>query len=332
MEENKSNETEQQNDKEKLLQNQRNSKNKRRPSILISIILVIFGALIGSGIFFLCFKDKILTSNLDNVKFEEMVEPEQNNEENNNVQEQVKVPEIDLNINGDFIKSLYKKVPVNYLVQAIYDDNLTAQVDLTQKEKMLFVLDNMRENKEYEEMDFEDVFEKSSMTYDISKVQKYTIADVEKNYKSVFGSDREIDKFNYLTVGYIYGYDEQDDCFYGYTYPGGGGNSFVYRTVLDSAEKNNDGTEIYLYDYYIKAKENYTENSNRKYEIYTYSTSGSSIGTEEDRPYSYDYYIYDNVFNKYKGNGLVKFKHTFKLDDTGNYYWYSCMPVIESNY
>lgn len=319
---------------EKLIQS-RIYNDKRRPSMLICIILVILGALIASLIFLLCFKDKLFDNNIEDIKTDQIGEtkPLVSDDEVNNGQ--VYLLEINLDINSSFVQQLYKKVPVNYFSQAMYDHNLTTQADFTQRQKMLFILINMQQNKEYIEISSEGIIKRlePQKIYDtsgnvISVLQKYEIADIERNYKSVFGSDREIDKVDYETnLGFIFEYDEQDNCFYGHSYAGGGGFGFVYRTVLDSVESNDDCTEIYLYDYYIKA----TGNDNSGYQIYTYSTNSNSIGIENDIPYDLkDMHIFDNIFYKYKENGLVKFKHTFKLDDNGNYYWYSC-EALNSN-
>lgn len=321
--------------KDEKLTKSRIYNDKRRPSILICIILVILGALIASLIFFLCFKDKLFDNNIKDIKNDQTSEekPVVNDVDINN--EQVDLLETNLDINSNFVQELYKKVPVNYFSQAMYDHNLTTQADFTQRQKMLFILINMQQNKEYIEISSEGIIKRlePQKIYDtsgnvISVLQKYEIADIERNYKSVFGSDREIDKVDYETNhGFIFEYDEQDNCFYGHSYAGGGGFGFVYRTVLDNVESNDNGTEIYLYDYYIKA----TGDDNNGYQIYTYSTNSNSIGIENDIPYDLkDMHIFDNIFYKYKENGLVKFKHTFKLDDTGNYYWYSC-EALNSN-
>lgn len=314
--------------------NIRKRNHKQRPSIFFSIILILVGAIITSIIFFLCFKDKILTNT--NEEPIENIQPNEEITEEKNEQKEVKNPNIDLNIDGEFVQNLYKKVPINLFAQVIYTYNLTTQADLTQRQKMLFVLLNMRENKEYTQISSTGIIDRleSNKIYTtsgdiIATLEKYTIEDIEKNYKYVFGNDREIDKVDYETnLGFIFEYDLQDDCFYGHSYAGGGGTSMVYQTILDSADKNDSNTEIYLYDYYIKSEPVPGEG----YNIYTYSIGGNKIGNEWDVPTYYDEntnktYINDSIIEKYKKNGLVKFKHTFKLDDTGNFYWYSCEPI-----
>lgn len=302
----------------------------RKPSIFTSVLLILIGCMIATIVWLLVYIFKV---NKEVVIYEE---PKENVVQEVDETSKEEMPEIDLNINGEFIQRLYKKVPINYFAQEIYNHQRTTEACLTGNQKMLFVLLNMRDNKQYEVVESEELLDRLEKTMNsygeiIKKVQKYEINDVEEYLKSVFGNKQEIVKEDIETnMGFVFEYDKTDDCFYGHEYAGGGGFGFTYQTVLDSADKNEDGTEVYIYDYYIKSEQS-LEN-NKEYKIYTYCENSYSIGTEVEDPSYFDIesrrlYINENIINKYKENGLVKFKHTFKLDENGNYYWYCCEPV-----
>ncbi|MGN1012836.1 MAG: hypothetical protein ACI4ON_03290 [Clostridia bacterium] len=302
----------------------------RKPSIFTSVLLILIGCMIATIVLLLVYIFKV---NKEVVIYEE---PKENVVQEFGETSKEEMPEMDLNINGEFIKELYRKVPINYFAQEIYNYQRTTEASLTGNQKMLFVLLNMRDNKQYEVVSSEgliDRLEKTMNSYGeiIKEVQKYEIKDVEDYLKSVFGNKQEIVKEDIETnMGFVFEYDKKDDCFYGHEYAGGGGFGFTYQTVLDSADKNENGTEVYIYDYYIKSEQS-LEN-NKEYKIYTYCKNSDLIGTEVEDPSYFDIeskrlYINEDIINKYKENGLVKFKHTFKLDENGNYYWYCCEPV-----
>jgi len=46
-------------------------------------------------------------------------------------------------------------------------------------------------------------------------------------------------------------YVAEDNCFYGHSYQGGGGSSFIYKTKISNCDQNDDGSEIYIYDLFI---------------------------------------------------------------------------------
>ena len=97
--------------------------------------------------------------------------------------------------------------------------------------------------------------------------------------------------------------------------------------VFASVDAKKKKKEIYVYDYYIMVQGN-----DRKWDIYNRSNS-NAIGEESEDPTTYNKeerktYLKDGRFEKYKDK-LVKFKHTFVLDDNGNYYWYSCVPTSQ---
>ena len=306
----------------------------KRKSIFSFILVFLLGALVAVAVCVLIYtyKAKELPREDDNTpKVEE-------NENNNDAKEENQTnKELDLSLDGEFVKGLYEKIPVAINTQVIYNEYKTTEAYLTGNQKMLFVLNKMRENQQYTEESIDIIADSLSpaITQYTKVIQKYKVEEVEANYKLVFGSNENIvkERIHDETRPYWYDYNTTDDCYYGYYYPGGGGVGKIYRTTIDSVEKSVDGKEIYIYDYFIKAKI-YLDNSNYQMTKESWKILKNDvypIGNEDDfRPTNANDYeeFLDNISEKYKDK-LVKFKHTFVLDDNGNYYWYSCEPTSQ---
>lgn len=305
---------------------------RRKPSVFLSIILVLIGAIATAVIMLIFFGDKIIPSNEENNTQIEEQTPE-NKEEEKKEEEKVEIKEPDLNMDGEFVKSLYKKIPIQYFCQSLYSYYKTTEADMTGNQKMLFILNNMRENNQYKKKSAEGIIDRLDRTLGvdgyINEVDVFNVEEVEDLFKSVFGSKQNIVKEDIEThLGYVYEYDKQDDCFYGHGYAGGGGFGFYQNHMINSVEKSEDNKEIYIYEYYIKVAREYVQAQDSGIsKVYTYSENSNYIGEIEERPESFhfDEAKQKELFEKYKNDGkLVKFKHTFKLDDNGNYYWYCC--------
>ena len=306
----------------------------KRKSIFSFILVFLLGALVAVAVCVLIYTYKVkeLPKEDDNTpKVEE-------NENNNDAKEENQTnKELDLSLDGEFVKGLYEKIPVAINTQVIYNEYKTTEAYLTGNQKMLFVLNKMRENQQYTEESIDIIADSLSpaITQYTKVIQKYKVEEVEANYKLVFGSNENIvkERIHDETRPYWYDYNTNDDCYYGYYYPGGGGVGKIYRTTIDSVEKSVDGKEIYIYDYFIKAKI-YLDNSNYQITKESWKILKNDvypIGNEDDfRPTNANDYeeFLDNISEKYKDK-LVKFKHTFVLDDNGNYYWYSCEPTSQ---
>ena len=304
----------------------------KRKSIFSFILVFLLGALVAVAVCVLIYtyKAKELPKEDDNTpKVEE-------SENNNDAKEENQVnKELDLSLDGEFVKGLCEKIPVNIFSQVIYNYQKTTEAYLTGNQKMLFVLEKMRGNKQYTEVSAKEILNRldqdritgTSGEY-ISVADKFDVNTVDENFKSVFGSKQNIIKEDINTnLGYVYEYDATDDCYYGHWYAGGGGGGPLGFEFFDSAEESSDKKQIYIYDYYIMV-----HGENNAWRIYNYSNS-NVIGEELEDPIAYNQeerktYLKDGIFEKYKDK-LVKFKHTFVLDDNGNYYWYSCEPTSQ---
>lgn len=300
----------------------------RKPSIFSSVLLVLIGALIAVIICMVLYIWKIKPSQNVDVYKESTTNVEENKDTENTVKEEAQ-RKLDLSLNGEFVKELNNKIPVIYWIQKSYSGKKITQAELTENEKMYIVLQKMRfdgEYSQYELFSMKDKLHSKVKALSGENVEKYEIQNVEENFKSTYGSDKNILKEDIETnAGYVFEYNKDDDCYYGHYYDGGAGRP-LYLTILNNADKSEDGKEVYVYDYYIRINSNGFEN----YGIYTDSELNNLIGSESQDPITnYDgiqITISRAVYEKYKDK-LVKYKHTFVLDDNGNYYWYSSEPV-----
>lgn len=303
----------------------------RKPSLFSGLLLIIIGALIATIAFLVWY----LFNTKENAKIKDNG-IENLYEETNDTQdsESVVPKELDLSLDGEFVTSLYEKVPTlraDILTMSesfVYSTEKKTQTDISTDEKMMFVIMNMLENGEYTEVSSNGIVDRLEISQSVlengGKIRKYEKADVEKEYKSIFGSDKEILLQDIKIELYNYNaeYDSTDDCFYGHSINMVNSSSTPYTTKLDSVQKSEDNTEVYIYDYIIFGD---AGSGYRLYSTYADVISHNYFVEETSDIYS-EGKVKDEVFEKYKDK-LIKYKHTFKIDDTGNYYWYSTEPV-----
>lgn len=303
----------------------------RKPSFFMSLLLILIGACLATIVLLLVYIFKIKPANeakpTTPTEQTEVVEEPQT--------EEVKVPDVDLSIDGEFVKSLKEKIPFSfYIVNNNYKPTKVTYSDLTDNERLTYTLYRMYLEKNYETIDINIVISKMQEYYypNDADGQKFSLENVQKKYRELFGPEKELVKENVVFGMYAVDWVEEDNCFYGRSFTGGGGSPWSTDRRIDSAAKSEDGKEIYLYEYFIRSNP-YSEGP---YEIYNYTYEyGESIGTEYDKVDEYvnlgpekSYTkIKDEIFEKYKDQ-LVKFKSTFKLDTNGNYYWVSTEPVV----
>ena len=124
----------------------------RKPSIFSSVLLVLIGALIAVIICMVLYIWKIKPSHDVDIYKDNTSNVEQNNDSENISKEDETKKDLDLSLDGDFVKDLKSKIPINKFSQVIYNYKKTTEAYLTGNQKMLFVLENMRENKQYTEV------------------------------------------------------------------------------------------------------------------------------------------------------------------------------------
>ncbi len=305
---------------------------RRKPSIFLSIILVLIGAVITAIIMLICFGDKIIAPKVEeNNVNQEVTEPQQENP--------VKETRVlNLNPNGDFVKLLYSKLLIDVRrVPVGYSSNIVTYDSIEEGVKGLFALKEIKGKQ----VSFDSVKNKLDnkipvIEEDIRRMGLITVISVkeaDEKYKSLFGSDKAMPLMDIETgMGYVYEYVPEDDCFYGHIYAGGGGSSFTFDRKITSVEKNDEATEVYIYDCFACA--NYIKNVDGKnlWNFYGANDETNIIkeGVAEvfgQGGSTFDGKTMDESLAEIVDKGEYKYKHTFKLDDAGNYYWYSSEPV-----
>lgn len=308
----------------------------RKPSIFMSLLLILIGVCLATIVLTLLYIFKIkpgLEAPQEAQEHEEIVID--NNEEEK--EEEIKVPDVDLSIEGEFVKELKNKIPIGYYITETYTISRVTQDHIPVLDKTEYAVERLRKDKKGETVTFSDVKDEltsgryiDSSGNEIATVTKFTIEQVEDEYRKVFGVG-EIAKENIETnMGYVYEYSSKNNCFYGHSYAGGGGGGIIWGTKTTKVEKSDDGKEIYVYQYYLRRQE---FESNYGNIFVTSARTSNPIGEETtDAFYYYDntsdiyYVVRDEMFDKYKDK-LVEYKSTFKLDTNENYYWVSTEPV-----
>ncbi len=301
----------------------------RKPSIFMSLLLILIGVCLATIVLLLVYIFKIKPQNeakptTSTEQTEVVEEPEK---------EETKVPDVDLSIEGEFVKGLENKIPYDMYELKNYIDNKVDQSTVTNTEKLFYVFMLLKDENKGTEVSAEGIANRLDKPYDsngyITKADKYSVELVQERYSQIFGTDQVAPKEDVDVYCYHVDYDTQDGCYYGHYFAGGGGMPWISDRRIESASRSDDGTEIYLYEYYIRA--GIMEDKS----IYTYGKDvGSPLGEEAAATYYENikntninnWHVKDEIFEKYKDQ-LVKFKSTFKLDTNGNYYWVSTEPV-----
>lgn len=313
----------------------------RKPSIFTSFLLILIGFLLAVIVLSLVYVF-VLKDDKTEMPNDEQIE------ENNDEQDKSEEAELDLSIEGEFVKELYAKIPFQGRGYEPYCGGIIKFDDISDNNRLLYVLRKLGNEYNYKLINGAAGLE-SKLTkiqwMDINTIQieKFDFDVVEKEYKSIFGSSKNVPLIIAETgLGYLYDYCAEDNCFYGHPYNGGGGGEFRPYKVIDSCEANENKTEIYIYDKFM-ALDFGELSSFGPYKCSLYKTAntqtfGDKSKIEEivsnlEKTYDdnssealYNGMTFDGLIEKYK-DSASKFKHTYKLDEDGNYYWYSSERV-----
>ena len=161
---------------------------------------------------------------------------------------------------------------------------------------------------------------------DVADIKKFELQNVEVAYRTVFGSVKALEP---MTVdrgdGYIYEYSQTSQCFYGHTAPGGRTTDYKYERDIDRVEQATDGSEVYVYENLLFFTND--PNNEKSYALYKNTDKKDVIIDNIKRDIVDGKTLFngmelDALFDQYDGQG-GNFKHTFKRDENGNYFWYS---------
>lgn len=306
----------------------------RKPSIFTSILLILIGALIATIILLSIYIVK------ENKKVEVYDEPQNNVEEieNNQKDNEKEKVKLDLSIDGEFVKGIYAKIPLQVRGYEPYNGNKVLANDISDNNKLLFAIRTLQSEYKYEVITDKDsvkakLHNKAQYIPEYTEIIKFDFNETKARYKSIFGTDKEIPLIDAeTTLGYVYEYIPQDNCYYGHSYAGGGGGDYQDSRKIYKVEQNEDGTEVYIYDYYIS----FNGTINNKYGLFSTSENSSEkdmitiIGNREwasNGSVVLEGKTLSELLEEYIGNGAGEYKHTYKLDSAGNYYWHSSEKI-----
>ena len=204
----------------------------------------------------------------------------------------------------------------NYADKKITSKDLTDNVKLCLAYQKASVKD--AEVEEYDKTKKKEICKVDDMIFGLEEdAKKCSVAKVKKDiiddaYYKLFGENiKSKDAFNYDNMHICY---LKDDYYYcgrseTYTYIIDG-TTAIYRIIDSSVEK---GSTITIYDYFLKI------NNNECYTNYT------TLDKNDDctKNYTKDTKIDYNFMKKYG----AKYKHIYKKDKNGTYYWVSSTPV-----
>ena len=280
----------------------------------IAITLIIIFILIIAGIIYYGVTRETENTNSENVT----------NNENTNTLEQPKVTSLD--IESEEVKNLYKyimKINTNQ-EELVYRSTKKKKKNLNNQLKLMTIFENVDES---------DASEIKMLTdengYEVEHTY-YTKETIEEVAKKVFGDDVTITHESCESI-FASARDYKDGVYDCYEYEGGGGVLWEASTSkLISAEQSGD--EIYIYDKYVHLieVENIIDGTNYAGTYDIYEASDRQVKMAERVDFSannlYDGDKIDNIEN-YLGRKLTTFKHTYKKNADGQYYWYSTEPV-----
>lgn len=325
-------------------------KKQRVQIILLTLFLIISIIFIGIMAFFMY---KLYNDNLSlnaSVKDLDNKLSNSNNsvfEDNTSNKSEEKDQSEVLNIDSLFVRKLYNYVAkYNYYEELVpYQSKKITEKELTNRLKLLTIFNNLEKNYATRvEYIYENEYEPRREHI------IYSENIIEEQAAEIFGKDVKIkheDANPYDGHSIIYKNNEYDS----FDYNGGGGTLWSNCNVLISAEKDKDGT-IYLYDKYIHLVELDDSEYKREdgswgnaYDIFSSSDRSEKLASKIDfMKDSIKNQIYDGLDNiklgtiqydkkylenieKYLGKDLPTFKHTYKQNSDGTYYWYSTEPV-----
>ena len=316
----------------------------RKPSVFSSILLILIGFVLAVIVLSLVY---VFVLKEDKTELPNNEQVEENNEEQEENNKNEETPKLDLSVEGDFVKGLYAKIPLQARGYEPYYASVTRFDDISDSKRLLYTLRKLEKEYSYKLIKGAAGLESKltklqMMDLDTIEIKKFDFNVVEKEYKSIFGSSKNIPLISTdNTVGYLYEYCTEDSCFYGHPYAGGGGQDFRPYPTIERCEQSEDGKEIYIYDRFIAFDtDEFVPEQVTKYALYDRAWPGSDKNKNDYKivgglEYERDTSTNGSLFNGKKIEELLeeykdkagKFKHTYKLDDTGNYYWYSSEKI-----
>ena len=251
----------------------------------------------------------------------------QNTAESNNTSSS-SVKKETLDVNNELVKKLYK-----YII-----------VDNDNSGKLLYKSQKITNKTIDEDVKYLTVFENldtglatKNQVSEIEWNYTYTKETFEKKAKEIFGNDVELpnNNFSYELLGRIVSCE--NGVYKDSRMQGGGDVPWAGIHKIISAEKNND--EITIIDRFAYIYRTYNNLNSPENGIYSSSDRKEQIlkGIYDEKIYiglesidsieERNNIIFKNLEKVISADNLKKYKHTFKKNSDGSYYWYSTEPI-----
>ena len=143
--------------------------------------------------------------------------------------------------------------------------------------------------------------------------------DLKNELINLIGVDQE-KEFNYIDFSPSANVDciHKENKYYCYNHDGGDVYFGKSLKEISKAQKDKDGI-IYIYDSYLLL--HYTDSET--FEVYNTYDKDKKLNTFEKDDNKEEQNNLKAYISKYGDKDINTFKHTFKKDSAGNYYWYS---------
>lgn len=283
-----------------------------------AILLIILLLVVVLGIFYFCFVKKAKENNPISVEEAPMIgENKENKISSNNI------PQIEeLDINNELVQKLYQFV----LKYSDYEETLVYQSQAVTIKTLpnLLKLRTIFENLSSSEAD--EVTHKTEYGLDITHTL-FKKETVEKKAQEIFGDTVTL-LHESCPIYFAQAIDYKDGIYDCHSYQGGGQTPWDKSvSKLKSAEQKED--EIYIYDQYIHVYDEVDETSSEE-GIYTSSDRKNKISDLINISFINKDQREEEAFSQYEeklGSKIQTFKHTFKKNANGGYYWYRTEPI-----
>lgn len=243
----------------------------------------------------------------------------------------------ELEVNGEVVVKAYSYVPTVYnrgILPTAYQDKKVEFNDLPNEVKLINVFRNIKFNKEDIVFSVIDGREQGGWIKSDdgseypSGFYSFDESLIHKTLKEIYGEKATImnDNFKISCVESCqYHKDLEESGVYSH---GEGGSGYAFAPVSFITKAYIEDDELHIFDKFLQFEEipNEGELRETEYKIYK-STVGEAIEVIKDENINiFDKNIYEYVKMKYVDK-MAEYKHTFKKNDNGEFYWVSTEPI-----
>ena len=219
----------------------------------------------------------------------------------------------ELDVNSSMVKNLYEYIPAfneNRIRVNAYQNKKITKNDLDNKYLLAYAFKNL---------ELKDSEKTTTMQngQPLDGWYSFEASKLQDKAKEMYGTEIENEDFE---IGYGAGCTYKNQK---YSYSSGGGSG-EYMTNIKNIEKAYQENDLlFIEDKYIAIKEN-----GDKAALYKASNSNIELETIDLSNYTDEDTLSKYIMKKHS-NKMISFKHTFKKNSDGNYYWYSTEPLEE---